>query len=714
MDFINNLLDKDFPYIMIFGVCVLLAIFVIIGIALAKTAGYFVERFPREESEQIEYLNYKARAEMLKAQIDSYNEQIEKLRDEYNLAIKEAKDNLSDLSIKDDLQIELEKVERSLEQAQNELFITLKEKAKSHSEVEFLQDSLPKLKDKKDQLQKEIDALKANLEQIKAPNGEYKKVQEKFDKLNNNYQELNKNYEKLDKDYRALAEDFNLKKDSLVKVEKKIDQLNGEASKKSEIETKINSLNLEVVSKQTELSALNNNLAQGRIELSKLEAICGKLSADIERQHDEKRKFEEGYSRLVEIPNSLKIYAKGNKIDSINIYKNSNYDTGLNSEIFLSENEELAKFSNYLEEQGFIFSNRVINAFHTALKIQDYNPLTVLAGISGTGKTLLPTKYAEYFGIYALVIPVEPRWDSPQDLLGFYNYLEKKYQATELARTLVAFDPFNQYILGNRKRSEEENDIAASLKDRMLIVLLDEMNLARTEYYFANFLSRLELRRTVKDPREQEQRRKAEITIDDQFGNIWVPENVLFVGTMNEDESTQTLSDKVLDRANILRFGKPDDDNVKRVIDSPKGISTIKAHKAISYSTYKSWLKKDNNYEACEKVSDIIQKINEAMDKVGKSFGYRVSGAIHAYVRNYPDSDEMSINNALADQIEQKIMPKLRGLDLSDSNVVDCLNEISSVISEINDDALCEAFKNAKEDNLGTGMFIWQGISRKL
>ena len=133
MDFINNLLDKDFPYIMIFGVCVLLAIFVIIGIALAKTAGYFVERFPREESEQIEYLNYKARAEMLKAQIDSYNEQIEKLRDEYNLAIKEAKDNLSDLSIKDDLQIELEKVERSLEQAQNELFITLKEKAKSHS-----------------------------------------------------------------------------------------------------------------------------------------------------------------------------------------------------------------------------------------------------------------------------------------------------------------------------------------------------------------------------------------------------------------------------------------------------------------------------------------------------------------------------------------------------------------------------------------------------
>ena len=84
----------------------------------------------------------------------------------------------------------------------------------------------------------------------------------------------------------------------------------------------------------------------------------------------------------------------------------------------------------------------------------------------------------------------------------------------------------------------------------MLIVLLDEMNLARTEYYFSNFLSRLELRRIVTNENEKANRKNAEITIDDNFGNLWVPNNVLFVGTMNEDESTQTLSDKVLDRAN--------------------------------------------------------------------------------------------------------------------------------------------------------------------
>ena len=104
MEFFNNVLDKDFPYLMIVGVCLLLAIFVCIAIALAKTVGYFVERFPKEEAEHKEYLNYKARADMLKAQVDAYNEQIGKLRDEYNLAIKEAKDNLTEIGIKDDLQ----------------------------------------------------------------------------------------------------------------------------------------------------------------------------------------------------------------------------------------------------------------------------------------------------------------------------------------------------------------------------------------------------------------------------------------------------------------------------------------------------------------------------------------------------------------------------------------------------------------------------------
>ncbi len=690
MEFFNNVLDKDFPYLMIVGVCLLLAIFVCIAIALAKTVGYFVERFPKEEAEHKEYLNYKARADMLKAQVDAYNEQIGKLRDEYNLAIKEAKDNLTEIGIKDDLQKDLEKIERSLECAQTELFDTIKETAKSKSEAEFLNTALPRLKKDKEKIEKEIADLQNKEKSFKSPNSELSKYIKEI-------KELEDKRDKLDKEYRNLNSDFSDKKENISKLEDKLDKINSELSNKERVTKEIAELKRDLSRKESELSSVNNQLAIGKLELSKLEAICGKLSSEIQNHNNEKKKFEEGYQRLVCMPTSLSDFALNSQDDR-----------------FQDEITELRNFASYLEAQRFSFSERTINAFHTALKIQDFNPLTVLAGISGTGKTLLPTKYAEFFGIYSLVIPVEPRWDSPQDLLGFYNYLEKKYQATELSRTLVAFDSVNSYSQGNRVRSLKDAKAASVLGDRMLLVLLDEMNLARTEYYFANFLSRLELRRTVKDVNISAQRRKAEITIDDQFGNIWVPNNVLFVGTMNEDESTQTLSDKVLDRANLLRFGKPEDPD--RLNGQPRRTAPIQAHNAMSYKDdYKKWLKTDLSYEGKDEISSILKEINDAMELIGKPFGYRVNQAIHAYISNYPTSESDEIfQYALSDQIEQKIMPKLRGLDLSDGNVDDCLTKISSIIDKTKDDALIEAFMKAKDDSLGSGMFMWQGVSRKV
>lgn len=86
---------------------------------------------------------------------------------------------------------------------------------------------------------------------------------------------------------------------------------------------------------------------------------------------------------------------------------------------------------------------------------------------------------------------------------------------------------------------------------------------------------------------DKSQRMKAEITIDDNFGSIWVPDNVLFVGTMNEDESTQTLSDKVLDRANLLRFGKPSNKTMSKENSKHSGVA-IEPHSAMSYNLYKN------------------------------------------------------------------------------------------------------------------------------
>ena len=216
------------------------------------------------------------------------------------------------------------------------------------------------------------------------------------------------------------------------------------------------------------------------------------------------------------------------------------------------ENDALREVEAYLAKLGLKYNYRTIASFHTALKINEISQMTVLAGVSGTGKSLLPRRYAQAMGIHFLQVAVEPRWDSPQDLLGFYNYIEKRYRGTELARVLVHMDRYNTSGL-----AEEP------FEDHVLLVLLGEMNLARVEYYFSEFLSRLEVRPGYRDSENPERRAGACLPIDvrgKKQGSLklFPSHNVLFAGTMNDDESTQSLSDKVLDRSNVMQFAAPE------------------------------------------------------------------------------------------------------------------------------------------------------------
>src|SRR5690606_26481606 len=153
--------------------------------------------------------------------------------------------------------------------------------------------------------------------------------------------------------------------------------------------------------------------------------------------------------------------------------------------------------------------------------------------------SLLPRAYADSMGMNSLVVPVQPGWAGPQDLLGFFNYLERKYKATDLSRHLARFSQFAGEDLGLPDFEE-----AGILKDQLLLVLLDEMNLARVEYYFSEFLSRLEMRASI-DSRDEDQRRRVAIPLDTgplkdthRRPVLYPDTNILFVGTMNEDEST--------------------------------------------------------------------------------------------------------------------------------------------------------------------------------
>lgn len=364
------------------------------------------------------------------------------------------------------------------------------------------------------------------------------------------------------------------------------------------------------------------------------------------------------------------------------------------------ENLVLRQFSDSLREAGLVFSERTVLAFHTSLKIADIAPLVVLAGISGTGKSLLPGLYAKFFGLHFLPISIQPRWDGPQDLFGFYNYMENRYKATELTRTLWQMDRYN---------NPAADDPAQRIQDGLALVLLDEMNLARVEYYFSELLSKLEMRRSI-DPNAADQRRIAEIEIesgamsaDEANLRLFVGGNVLFVGTMNEDETTQALSDKVVDRANILRFGKPTEPAAEVAdLDGFGGGSYLRLE------DWQRWQRQALPPEAQTWMRNYLQRVNNALVRVGRPFGFRVQQAIELYVANYPGQGASAHTTAFADQLEQKIIPKLIGLDPTMDESHAAYTELEGVIQELDDPALLTAFDAARDKPF----FQWSGVDR--
>jgi predicted nucleic acid-binding Zn-ribbon protein len=370
------------------------------------------------------------------------------------------------------------------------------------------------------------------------------------------------------------------------------------------------------------------------------------------------------------------------------------------------ERQAIDRTHDYIRGKGLVFPERVLYAFHTSLKVNKISPLVVLAGISGTGKSELPRHYADAMGIHFLLVAVQPRWDSPQDLFGFYNYLEKRYKATELARVLVQFELFNQanWVL------PEDAEIA-DRSDRMLLVLLDEMNLARTEYYFSEFLSKLETRRMV-DEMKDEDRARAEIELDmgsllkgGKSLRLYPGRNVLFVGTMNEDESTQALSDKVIDRASVLRFWRPKKTNPDMAQTQQRAPIN-----GLTLEKWKGWWRPITDLEAhASDVDTWIEQLNDALTRIGRPFAFRVDRAIRSYVANYPRWVTNWHKCAMADQIEQRIFPKLRGVETDQAQ--DALQAIGRVIDQLEDEALGMAFREGRDrDNEST--FLFRGVVR--
>jgi hypothetical protein len=486
-----------------------------------------------------------------------------------------------------------------------------------------------------------------------------------------------------------------------------------------------------VAALETRQSELKQDVAQLEVEHKKLVAICEQDRelakkaeeelARLEKQRDELDKENKELRQLrAELTGEVSGLEKTKERLLVDTGKQKDRLADLWAPVFdhksdgIMPDEErscLQQVMTYIGELGLIFPERVMHAFHTSLKVADISPLVVLAGISGTGKSELPFRYAQGMGMHFLNLAVQPRWDSPQDMFGFFNYIEGRYRATELARALVQMDPY--FEEDDRGWDYPKGWESNSICDQMLLVLLDEMNLARVEYYFSEFLSRLEIRRGI-NPDDAMDRRKAEVPLEvggaggaGSLLRLFVHTNVLFVGTMNEDETTQSLSDKVVDRANVMRFGKPSRFQGYQT-DSEPAPNKL----AMPVGTWEEWLKdeEDLSHEHRDQIDTWIVRLNYLMDRIHRPFAHRTYQAIRKYVANYPIYDDFGIRLAVADQIEQKILPKFRGLDAGEKDVGESLDDLIGLIRDLNDTKLADAVERARSEE--EHLFVWQGVDR--
>ncbi len=197
----------------------------------------------------------------------------------------------------------------------------------------------------------------------------------------------------------------------------------------------------------------------------------------------------------------------------------------------ISLEELCVKFRNYLaKEEGLYFDMDTIRVFISAFSASQF---MILEGLSGTGKSSLPRYFAKFVGARLLFTPVQATWRDKSSILGFFNEFSKTYSETDFLLQLYH---------------------ANYHPDQIHVFVLDEMNISRVEYYFADLLSVLEY------PKEEWKLRLLQVPygfvppeqISD--GTIRITPGCYFVGTANKDDSTFSIADKVYDRAITIDF----------------------------------------------------------------------------------------------------------------------------------------------------------------
>ena len=260
--------------------------------------------------------------------------------------------------------------------------------------------------------------------------------------------------------------------------------------------------------------------------------------------------------------------------------------------------------------------------------------LILLQGISGTGKTSLPYSLGKFIENDSTIVSVQPSWRDRTELFGYFNEFSKKFNETDVLRRIYE----------------------ASYTDDMNVIILDELNIARIEYYFAEMLSIMEM----PDANEWRIELVPSSWANDpkrlKDGKLLIPQNTWYVGTANNDDSTFAVSDKVYDRALTINI-----DNKGVPFEAPDTPPL-----RISYSYLNSLYEKAmKEFPVEQKYLDMIEELdNYVIKKFRVAFGNRIMKQLKMFVPVY-----VACGGTVVDGIDHilatKVFRKFESLNLS-------------------------------------------------
>lgn len=294
--------------------------------------------------------------------------------------------------------------------------------------------------------------------------------------------------------------------------------------------------------------------------------------------------------------------------------------------------EICVKFRNYLAKvEKLYFDLDTIRIFVSGFAASHF---MILEGLSGTGKSSLPRYFSKFINGNYLFVPVQATWRDRTSILGYFNDFSKTYSETEFLIKLYEAN-YNP--------------------DQVNIFVLDEMNISRVEYYFADFLSILEY------PQDEWKLKIMQLPYEFvppvklENGYLQIPANAFFVGTANKDDSTFSITDKVYDRAITIDF---DDRNIPFAVNEdaePIHLSNSKfqelLQEAVNNSDYQM---KEEDYNKFSKVCSYIY------DEFDITFGNRIMNQIESLVPAFIACGGKK-EDALDFLLCRKILVKLEG-----------------------------------------------------